>query len=250
MIRVVLALVTIAGCSIKDVDLTGKACPCPDGWVCAADNTCQRSVTPGDDAPIVHPDVAMMDTPLPATSCLTAPYTTVKYATMDFSDYAITWQSVGGAWSVGNNALAQTDKVADLSYAYHTMPIAQANYRIVSTMKQTQGAAGGALEIAFRIDDVKQSMYHCNYQPNDGLFLIQHTDNAVGGGSLMEIQLGNLTTTPFTMEVQVTGNQLECCIDNVAGAHITVTNSLYATGLAGVKTYRMAGGFTSFALLQ
>ena len=39
-------------------------------------------------------------------------------------------------------------------------------------------------------------------------------------------------------------------LDNVSGAHITLTNNLYAMGSAGVKTYRMAGVFGSFVLLQ
>ncbi|RZO48340.1 MAG: hypothetical protein EVA89_37730 [Sandaracinaceae bacterium] len=34
-------LVGVAGCAVDEVDLEGKRCPCPDGWVCAA-GTCAR----------------------------------------------------------------------------------------------------------------------------------------------------------------------------------------------------------------
>jgi hypothetical protein len=37
--------VLVAGCVVSEIDYTGKACPCPDGWTCSA-NVCARSIVP------------------------------------------------------------------------------------------------------------------------------------------------------------------------------------------------------------
>jgi hypothetical protein len=69
-------VVTLAACHVSDVDLTGKQCPCPSGWVCrAATNTCARTPGPLDDAGAMsdgadapaagtYRDAVIADTPL------------------------------------------------------------------------------------------------------------------------------------------------------------------------------------------
>lgn len=38
------AFALLAACSVKPVDLTGKACPCAPGWLCNANNLCVKSL--------------------------------------------------------------------------------------------------------------------------------------------------------------------------------------------------------------
>src|ERR1041385_2175652 len=56
---IVLAALALAACRIHDLDLTGKPCPCPDGWVCdPATSTCARSAMPPGDAADAPGDIA------------------------------------------------------------------------------------------------------------------------------------------------------------------------------------------------
>ena len=45
MLRFVVLALVLCACSIDNIDLTGKRCPCPSGWQCApATNTCTREL--------------------------------------------------------------------------------------------------------------------------------------------------------------------------------------------------------------
>lgn len=54
MRRLLTAMIVVGGCRVAEIDLTGKACPCPSGWRCDENtNTCTRSDAGSldDDAP-------------------------------------------------------------------------------------------------------------------------------------------------------------------------------------------------------
>jgi hypothetical protein len=241
----------LVGCSVPDLDLTGKPCPCPDGWVCSAANTCQRTVAPGDALRDTPPDHTNMDTPV-AASCLVAPYTAPIYTTTTFGDFnTAQWirPSGAGTWSVIQGQLHQTDNLSSLAYVYHMGVLT--NFRVVATMHQEMGDAGGAVEIAFRISTTSASMYHCNFEPNDGGFLIQETANGVGGTQLVTKTLQGVNPQgTYTMEVQATDHQLQCCIDGIPDAYLTIADSTYGAGYAGLKTYVMSAVISAFTVYQ
>jgi hypothetical protein len=240
-----LVLLALVGCKIGDVDFTGKACPCPDGYVCdAATQTCARSVTPGDDA-------TNGDTPTdtPAASCLIAPFGNRIYET-NFADFSTAWNAGGGTWAVGNQEVVQSDTTASLSFVEHDVGVN--DYRVVTTMRATSGGAGHAVEIALRIDAPASNMYHCNWEPVGGAFIIQRTDDIINGTTIQEIdidtnQIPNYSqTNPVTMEFQALGPNFECCLRGIQGASLAGSDNTYGFGTVGVKTYLMSGGFTGF----
>jgi len=50
--RSTVLVLALAACRVDGIDLAGKACPCPAGYVCdLSTNTCAHSATPGDGAP-------------------------------------------------------------------------------------------------------------------------------------------------------------------------------------------------------
>src|SRR5262249_37315400 len=160
-----------------------------------------------------------IDSPPMAASCLTQPFMSQKYATTNFGDFQTTWTPAAGIWMVDNGVLRETVQ-AGLADAYPSGVLT--NFRAAASVKTESGMTGGALEIAFRVQDTAPSMYHCNLEPNDGNFQIQMTTNGTGGPVLgtSVMLVGLQPNAPYTMEVQVVGNQFECCIDGIAAARV------------------------------
>ena len=245
------AVALVAGCSVPSVDLNGKACPCPSPYLCnQATQTCALALSDAraNDTP---KDSSFSSDALPGVSCLNAPLSHPIYASPAFGDFGAAWTSFGGSWSVSAGELDETNGIVQLAYAHHLVAaIGGAGYRVVASMRQVgNGSLGGALELAARIDATKSSMYHCNFEPNDGFFLIQHTDSGVGGGTLTTTTLNVPDALgSYMMEFQVIGTGLECCVRGVTGAHLNATDGLYTTGEVGVKSYEMAAAFKQFAV--
>ncbi len=245
--------VALAACSVPDVDLTGKSCPCPSGYVCdTAKNTCARSLT--GDARAIDSSIDSAIDGGPTQSCLTTPFTHLAYSTATFGDFATAWSATGGIWTTTPTELTQTSTVASLSVAYrNVVTVGVADYRLVTTMHATSTGVGDALELSQRIDATNVHMYHCNWQPSDGGFLIQRTDN-LNTTPVIQMTTVDLKSIPNyspsdpqVMEFQVNGSQLECCLRGITGAHISGSDTTYTSGAIGVKTYLMAGGFHDFS---
>ncbi|HUJ57953.1 MAG TPA: hypothetical protein VLX92_05660 [Kofleriaceae bacterium] len=246
----------LAACSLPSVDLTGKACPCPGGWVCnAATQTCARTA-PGTDAPgrdATLADGASGADAAQAASCLPGAFGHELYSTATFADYPLGWTTGGGTWMPGASEVTQTDAMSDLAYIFRPLP--QADYRIVATMHATSTGDGKAIEVAGRIDPGGAvHMYHCNWEPSDGAFLIQRTDAEEMGAviQMTTIDLASLAnyqpSDPVTIELQISGSVLQCCLHGIPGASISGSDTTYPAGDVGVKTYEMSGGFHDFAV--
>ncbi len=243
-------LVALAACNVaNDIDYSTKACPCPSGYTCNAQtNLCNGG---GGDA---HVGDVLADGPgdgATVASCLPDPLPHKTYASPTFDDFGTAWGSQGGTWLMNANGVEESVET-DFAIAYHTnsVMVATADYRVVATMAFEGGGNGDALEIALRIDTTNQNMYHCNWEPTDGAFLIQHTAGGVGQASY--VASTEAPTDVVTMEFQAIGTALECCIRNMPGAYLSVPAAApdYATGEVGLKTYQMAGLYSDFAVYQ
>ena len=97
MRRVSVFVVALAACHVSDVDLTGKQCPCPSGWVCrAATNTCARTQGPMDDAPV---DIAGDGTDTPA----------LAYRDAVIADNPISYWRLGDSGTVAKDEMGHND---------------------------------------------------------------------------------------------------------------------------------------------
>jgi hypothetical protein len=239
-------LYVLAACSVPDLDLTGKQCPCPTGYVCdTSRNMCVRSLPA--DGPRID---SLIDSGNGATCLTSAPYSRLAYSTATFGDFTTAWMTLGGIWSAMGSELVQTSTAASLAVAYYSVG-STADYRLVTTMHATTTGAGDAIELSLRIDPTNVHMYHCNWQPSDGGFVLQRTDN------ITMTHVINMTTidvsqipasTPQVMEFQVTGGSFECCLRGVTGARLAGSDTMYTSGAVGVKTYLMGGGFHDFSV--
>jgi hypothetical protein len=257
------AIVVIAGCRIADLDVSGKPCPCPNDYACdTATNTCTHTVA-GDANDGQNRGEASIDG-VQATSCLhVAPLTTPVYTTTNFSDFGTVWSTRGsGNWTIDvvGNAV-QSDAGAMTSVAQQPAPNAVNNYRLVSTFHATSTGVGKAIELAARsminlaVAPPMQHVYHCNWEPTGGAFMIQRDDSPSVGSTLNIMTVdttaipGYTESMPITMEFQVTGNSLACCIDNFpSSAYVAATDTTYTNGGVGMKTYEMTAVYDDFTI--
>ncbi|HTR53544.1 MAG TPA: hypothetical protein VMJ10_22780 [Kofleriaceae bacterium] len=241
-------VLALAACSVPDIDYTGKQCPCPAGYACDdSTHTCVRGALAPDGA--AAPDGPNGDGAQEA-SCLPSPLTTLHYSTATFADFSPMWSSTGGIWQTAGAELQETSTVSQLAVAYHADPaITYADARVVGTMHAISAGPGDAIELALRVDAMNVHMYHCNWEPADGGFLIQRTDNV---NTTPVIQMTTLAITgrsvddPVIMEFQVSGDVFTCCLHGIPGAMLTGTDGTYTDGSIGVKTYEASAGFSNF----
>ena len=74
-------------------------------------------------------------------------------------------------------------------------------------------------------------------------------DAAFGTTSLRDLDLdvesgpGYDAFATFTMVLEVTGSRFTCRVEEVPGSEISATDSNYAAGAVGLKTYLMSGAY-------
>ena len=232
----------VMACSVPDVSLEGKQCPCTDGYVCdTLTNRCLQT----------NGDGGVLDTPA-ATQCLP----TVAGET-ELYRYAGTfdWANQGGIWSGTATEIHQTDRMGD-TYAYRTaVDLNIANYHVISSMRETAQGNGGApaLGIVLRASLAGTPRYRCMWSSDQRALYIQREDS---GGSTV---IGAAATVPatatlppvFTMEAGTNGASLSCCIRELPQARVTDVNDTAITmGYPGLETDRKAAAFGSFVVLK
>jgi hypothetical protein len=227
-------LVVVTACSVPDVNLANKLCPCIAGYACVA-NHCVKN-NPGSDAG--NP------------SCLGSDPGTILY-TDNFDGAVIDsgWITTT-MWAQTGGQLVQSDGNDQLAFAYTTR-VSQANYRVVAQMAGTAGGTGMGL-VARNTAGMK-TMYNCLWEPGTtGALVLESTNNggvAMTLASQVGIPSGGATET-VTMELLAVGTELRCCLDNIAGAMVSVSNPTpsFSTGQPGVITNRMEAQFDNFAV--
>jgi len=252
--------VAAAGCSYGNLDVTGKPCPCPGGYVCETmSNTCARAAGGGSDAPAGGGDAPDGPSDAPtidaSLGCLGAGGTPTYSTT--FSDFSTSWTTAGGTWiQPPGGGIEQADINAPLTYANHELGTLPLGFNISATIQLVGEATGGAVEVAVKVDPMTTSMLHCNFDPKSGVMYLQETLNgvamttaAMATGDIASVP-GYSPLAPFTMDVLLLGNAMSCCVEGIPNA--TVTYSQFTpTGLGtgvGVKTYLADTKFAKFAL--
>jgi hypothetical protein len=257
--RAALAAVALAGCTVADVDLTGKQCPCASGWLCeTATNTCVRDPAMIDarmiDAPPGGDAIdAPIDTP-PGGSCLgTAPG--AELLADDFADL-VGWNVNGGLWSAVANEAQQTDVLADPAQLSPTGATGFTDYRVVVEMRYITGAVvDSLLAVGMRLQVGNSGQYQCSWDPVTGSFKLIWTRNSGAPGSTLaqtQVNLaaipGYLPTMPVTIELQAVGNQLSCCLRDVPGATLTTSDVdlHFAAGSPTLRPALMSAAYRDF----
>lgn len=265
----------LAGCSIPEVDLDGKQCPCASGWTCAtATNTCVREpgaidaadgtlADAGDAAPADATDAAALDAidapvidaidaPPPPTCLGSAPGATLY--SDDFADL-IGWVTVGGTWSATAMEAVQSSTASNAAYLYPAGTSAFTSYRVKAQLRRLGGATAGAMQLAVRLQAGNDGQYACAWQPGTGALQLQwvRTNGGVGGTlAQAQVNIGAIPgydpAAPVTMEVQASGSQLTCCLREHAAATVTATDTRYSAGAPALRTASLSAGFRDFVV--
>jgi hypothetical protein len=240
-------LLVFAGCSVPVVDLTGKSCPCAPGYTCnPTTNTCVGGLAT---------DAQVFDAPRDGTqnaSCLAGSVGALLYETT-FDDFA-GWNVGGGTWNASNGEVVQSNVNSDLAYAYTpSNAVSAADYRIVSTWRLINGSDGNAVELTARTQTSSlPGQYHCNWSATDGVMNLMWTVTSTTTGFMNQINIdvtqipGYDPHAPVTMEFQVRGGRLDCCVRGVPAANLFANDTRYATGPGGMKTYHETAAYTDF----
>jgi len=223
--------VLVAACSVPDVDLSNKTCPCASGYTCVA-NQCERTTGSDGGSPV---------------SCLgTTPGTSLYSDNFDAATIDAGWVTTS-MWAQTGGELVQSDPNDQLAFAYTTR-VTATSYRVVAQMTTT--ATGMGMGIAVRAAPGAKTQYDCLWLPGGTATLLWQWTNNGGVPSTYTTQIGLPSSMTVTMEVTAIGTELRCCIDNIAGANVTVSNPSpsYATGQPGVVTDRTRASFDNFAV--
>lgn len=236
----------VAGCSVPELSLDGKQCPCTDGYVC--DSLTNRCLATNDGGGII-------DTPA-ATQCLPS-----TGAEPELYRYAGTfdWQHEDASWTGNATEIKQTSRTAQDSYTYKTAAelTAATDYRVIASMREiTAGTGSPSVGIVLRaqLSPQNKSRYSCDWSAKDRQLRIELHD---GGSSTVlgaaAIAPAATLPTSFTMEAAVVGSTLACCIRELADArlmNVTDPGNTVGTGYPGLTTSRMEAAFGSFVVFQ
>lgn len=234
--------VALGACSVPQVSLEGKQCPCIEtGYVC--DQLTNRCLPTNDGGGII-------DTPA-ATQCLPAVAETELYRYAGMFD----WQHEDASW-MGGTEIVQTSSNVQNSYAFKTSAelTASKDVHVISSMRQIQPGSGSpAFGIALRaqLDLQDKARYAGVWRSKARELAIE----LVQGGNVTTLSAvpvagSAVLPTSFTMEASVTGSTLACCIREIAAAKIaSVMDTSVIAGYPGVQTTRMEAAFGSFVVL-
>ena len=221
------AVVALGACSVPDLALDGKQCPCADGYVChTATNTC-------------HPGDAAVDAPPPGSSCLGAE--AARLFTIDWNDDMLKLTTGAGTWTASGGEAHQGDAAATTAFAYSTSAT-PSDYRVAAKLIP---GSGTGLGVAFRVALGAKTMYLCEWRPSAGQLVLAWTNNGGNPTQLAAVPVtGGSATATVTIHAEAKGTTLSCCIDELPSAKLlNVTDTHYANGQAGVETTSATASF-------
>lgn len=155
--------------------------------------------------------------------------------------------AIAGDWSVDSSSLGQADEVA--SRAHLVDDLGTTDYAVSASMTRTSQAADGAMGLSLRASDGEEG-YQCNWQPATGTLEIK------GADTLASVVLSDAIAAPgysadgtFVVQAEVSGDSLSCCVQDVPGATLSVTDSTLTTGTPGLRSSGMSANFDSFTVV-
>jgi hypothetical protein len=249
------AIVLIApACTVPELDLDGRPCPCATGYVCdTSRNACVRPAAASDGGRDSGRDAsrgsdaggrdAGESDGGPPPECVFMD---------DFEDGALDgWQIGGGTWGVVAGEAVQSDPMN--GFAFMTAPgsIDLDDVRVRARVRQNPGSrADGALEIDFRVDPEDPNyQYHCNFEPNTPAMRLMRVGN--DDNVFLDQRVLRDSTPPFdavTLVVEIRGSSFHCCVEEIAESDLAATESSYPRGSIGLKTWMMSGSFDCFEI--
>jgi hypothetical protein len=221
-----LVLLGLVACSVPDIELDGKQCPCADGYVCNKQtNTC-------------HLADAGVDATPPGSSCLGAE--AARLFTLDFNT-SLDLTTGAGTWAATGGRATQSDAGAALAYAYSTSAV-PSDYRVAATLIP---GSGTSLGVAFRVGLASKTMYICEWRPAAGQLALEWTNNGGQPSELTSVTAtGASATATVTIHAEARGTSLSCCIDELSTAKLmNVTDTHYANGQPGLMTNLATASF-------
>lgn len=251
MIRGAWVLLVVASCTVPDVDLDGRPCPCATGYVCdTSRNVCVRP-TAGRDAGEPPPGTDAGDRDGGATDA-GAPTDCAVFD--DFEDGNLDgWQIGGGMWTVVAGEATQADTTNGFAFMTAAGSIDLDRVRVRARMRQLEGSdVQGALEIDFRVDPADPAQqYHCNFEPNTPAMRMMRVGN--DDTLFLDERVLRDSTPPLdavTMVVEIRGSAFHCYLEEVADSDLAGTDAAYARGAIGLKTWMMSGSFDWFEICR
>lgn len=263
-VALVAAVLGASACRVDELELEGKRCPCVAGWTCElATDTCVRDPVDATEVDAPPNDGVIIDAPLdsgidsidapPGSSCLGSAGGASLFSD-DFTDL-IGWNTVGGTWSAAGGEALQTDAGAALPFAFPAGTSAFADYRVASRARRVAGVTSGSIGVSLRNQVGNSARYQCAWSPASGALRINWTrNNGTVGGAIAQttVDTGSIPgydpLAAVVIEAQAQGMQITCCVRDLAGASVTVTDTRYAAGSPGIDTASQSAAFTDFAV--
>jgi hypothetical protein len=248
-VAAIAASTMLAGCSIPEVDLEGKQCPCAAGYTCElSTNTCHASA---GDGPRIDANGDGSGSDAAAGSCIPGSTGTLLYGTA-FTQGNLQWSEPAGDWSVSGGEAHQNDSTLALAYAYPDQTASEVDYQITATLRQVDGTATDAVGLVLRVQPGSGAHYACDWQPNTGAFAVLAINGAATTLTSVAVDTSQITgylpTDAQVMDARTSGSQIECCIRGMPTAHLMITDASFATGGPGFRTISMSAAFDDLSI--
>jgi hypothetical protein len=149
---------------------------------------------------------------------------------------------------VASSAVGQANTDLD-SRAHLVNDLGATDYSVAAAMTRASQGVDGAMGLSLRGGD-GEAGYQCNWHPATGTLEIK------GADTLASVILSEFIAEPaysadatFVMQAEVEGAQVSCCVQDVPGASLSVTDSSLSTGTPGMCTSGLSANFDSFTVV-
>lgn len=250
-----LVCAALAACTIKDIDYTGKACPCPAGYLCnTPTQTCVKSNEPDPDGGNSTIDMGSSDGSAATDSCFGSAPATLSYSSVGFPDFPGSWLQGVGSWVKEQGELQQQNAANEIAWLSRSdmMSGNQTNYRVVVTAHVIDTLGQGGAGVAFRTT-TPGSLYACELDPLDSVLRLHRV-----AGGFQDVVLMMRTLSPpigdvrdtFRVEAMATGASLQCCVRGYSGMVVSAQDAQIPSGSVGLASFRAEAGFSEIYVYE
>ncbi len=255
VIRALLACTALAGCTIKDIDYTGKACPCPSNYECnTPTQTCVK--TPGpDDARGGVGDGSPTDDGNTATdSCFSSAPGKLVLSSVGFPEFPNGWLMGLGQWTKGQGEILQQNGSNEIAWLARSdsMTGSQSNYRVVVAARLIDTLGDGGAGAVFRAQS-SGSFYACTLDSFTGQLRLRRVTSSFQDTVLMtrtiSPPLADIRAT-FKIEAMSTGSSLQCCVRGYSGMTVSAQDTQIPSGSYGIASFHSEAAFSEIYVYE